>query len=71
MQRIGAEFSQEVKPVLEIARPETYRRWVNDAKRGKQPKKFGRPRLSQELRDLVVRMGKENLLWGYRRIVGS
>ena len=40
---------------------------MNDAKRGKQPKKSGKPRLSQELRDLVVRMGKENLLWGYRQ----
>jgi putative transposase len=69
--RIGAEFGQEVKPVLEIVRPETYRRWMNDAKRGKQPKKSGRPRLNRELRDLVVRMGKENLLWGYRRIVGE
>ena len=25
----------------------------------------------QELRALVVRMGTENLLWGYRRIVGE
>jgi putative transposase len=69
--RIGAEFGQVVKPVLEIVKPETYRRWVNDANRGRQPKKSGRPRLSQELRDLVVRMGRENLLWGYRRIVGE
>ena len=69
--RIGAEFGQQVKPVLEIVKPETYRRWMNDAKKGKQPKSSGRPRLSQELRNLVVRMGKENLLWGYRRIVGE
>jgi putative transposase len=69
--RIGAEFGQEVKPVLEIVKPKTYRQWVNDAKGGKKPKKSGRPRLSPELRDLVVRMGKENLLWGYRRIVGE
>ena len=69
--RIGAECGQEVKPVLEIVRPETYRRWMNDAKRGKQPKKSGRPRLNRELRALAVRMGKENFLWGYRRIVGE
>jgi putative transposase len=69
--RIGAEFGQQVAPVLQIVKPETYRRWVNGARRGKQPKRSGRPPLSQELRDLVVRMGKENVLWGYRRIVGE
>jgi putative transposase len=69
--RIGAEFGQQVAPVLQIVKPETYRRWVNDARGGKQPKRSGRPRLGQELRDLVVRMGRENVLWGYRRIVGE
>ena len=44
--RIGAEFGQEVMPVLGIVRPETYRRWMNDAKRGKQLKKSGRPHAS-------------------------
>jgi putative transposase len=69
--RIGSEIGHDVKPVLEIVKPETYRRWINDAKKGKQPKKSGRPKLSPEVHDLVVRMGKENLLWGYRRIVGE
>ena len=32
---------------------------------------LGRPRLTQELRDVVVRIGSENLLWGYKRIVGE
>ena len=29
------------------------------------------PRFNRELRNLVVRMGKENLLWGCRRIVAE
>ena len=69
--RISSEFHHGVRPVLEIVTPATYRRWINDTKRGKEPKKSGRPRLPQELRDLVVQMGKENLLWGYHRIVGE
>jgi putative transposase len=31
----------------------------------------GRPRLTQELRDVVIRIGSENLLWGYKRIAGE
>jgi hypothetical protein len=31
----------------------------------------GRPRLTQELRDVVTRIGSENLLWGYKRIAGE
>ncbi|MCV2890998.1 transposase [Ruegeria aquimaris] len=32
---------------------------------------MGRPRLTQELRDVVTRIGSENLLWGYKRIAGE
>lgn len=32
---------------------------------------MGRPRLTQELRDVVIRIGSENLLWGYKRIAGE
>ncbi len=69
--RIGAEISHEVRPVLEIVEAATYRRWLNHARRGKQWKKSGRPPLCQEIRELVIRVGRENLLWGYRRIVGE
>lgn len=34
-------------------------------------KAVGRPRLTQELRDVVIRIGSENLLWGYKRIAGE
>ena len=34
--RIGAEFDQQVIPVLQIVKPETYRRWVNDTKRAQR-----------------------------------
>ncbi|ETD76345.1 hypothetical protein U716_17665 [Rhodobacter capsulatus B6] len=32
---------------------------------GRAFKAVGRPRLTQELRDVVIRIGSENLLWGY------
>ncbi len=30
-----------------------------------------RPLLTRELRDVVIRIGSENLLWGYKRIAGE
>ena len=69
--RLGAECSHGVSEILEIVKPGTYRRWMNDAQRGRQPRRAGRPRLGQELRDLVVRLGRENVRWGCRRIVGE
>jgi putative transposase len=69
--RLGAEFGHQVAPLLDVVTLPTYRRWIHDAKKGRKPKKSGRPRLSQELRELVVRLGQENLLWGFRRIAGE
>jgi hypothetical protein len=37
----------------------------------KPPKSLGRPRMHQEIEDLVVRMARENRSWGYDRIVGA
>jgi hypothetical protein len=37
----------------------------------KPPKSLGRPRMNQEIEDLVVRMARENRSWGYDRIVGA
>ena len=32
---------------------------------------LGRPRLTRGPRVVVVRIGSENLLWGYKRVVGE
>ena len=36
-----------------------------------QRKALGRPRISKELEELVVRMAQENRCWGYDRIAGT
>lgn len=69
--RIGAECGHEVDGLLEVARPATYRRWLARMRAGTPFKAVGRPRLTQELRDVVIRIGSENLLWGFKRIVGE
>jgi hypothetical protein len=59
--RLSSEFGHLVGPLLEVVTLPTYRRWINDVKRGRTPKKSGRPHLAQELRGLVVRLGEERL----------
>jgi putative transposase len=58
-----------------IVTPDTLFRWYRnliaqkyDGSRNRGP---GRPRSSEDLSDLIVRMAKENTGWGYTRIVGA
>ncbi len=62
--------------VANAAKPETilgwYRRLVARKFDGSEARRYpGRPRIAPELEELVVRMAKENLSWGYDRIVGA
>ena len=69
---MGADGGQhDVDGLLEVAKPATYRRWLAQMRGGRPFNAVGRPRLTQELRDVVVRIGSENLLWGYKRIAGE
>ena len=69
--RLGAACDHKITELMEIVKPTTYKRWVNQSNKGQPFKPLGRPRLTQELRDAAIRMAKENILWGYRRIAGE
>jgi transposase InsO family protein len=71
--RLGRKALEEV---ANTAKPDTilgwYRRLVARKFDGSKARRYpGRPRIEPELEDLVVQMAKENIDWGYDRIVGA
>src|SRR5262244_184876 len=59
-----------------LATPDTLLRWykrliAQKFDGSKQRKALGRPRIAEEVEQLVVRMAEENPSWGYRRIQGA
>ena len=67
---------QRLKEVATLATPETLLRWYHrliaqkfDGSWHRRP--LGRPRVTEEIEQLVVQMAEENATWGYRRIQGA
>src|SRR5262249_18379064 len=74
---IGAKLGKKtLAQIATIATPDTVLAW--NCKFAAQkvapfapPKSVGRPRVDQEIEDLVLRMARENRSWGYDRIQGA
>ena len=65
-----------LEEVANVMKPDTimgwYRKLVAHKFDGSKPRRYpGRPRIDGEIEELVVRMARENLGWGYDRIVGA
>ncbi|MEN1681373.1 MAG: integrase, partial [Planctomycetota bacterium] len=68
---LGGGIGSDALQVMSIVHPRTYRRWRERRSQGKPPaKKMGRKGTSETIRQIVVRLAKENG-WGYGRIVGE
>ena len=71
LMKVGGELGHAVHDVLSIVSVNTYRRWRREAKAGKEAKKVGRPAIAKSLRDMIVKLAKENTNWGILRILGE
>jgi putative transposase len=67
---------ERLKAVATLATPDTLMRWYKrliaqkfDGSQQRRP--LGRPRVSEAVEQLVVRMAEENPTWGYQRIQGA
>ena len=69
--KIGVEMGHAIEHTLEVVSIKTYRRWLRQEQDGCQVGKAGRPRLTKSLRELIIRLARENIGWGARRILGE
>ena len=72
--KFGVKLGKAIRQLVTIVSPGTFLRWVREAKQaarpGTKPAKRGRRRIAEEIRQLVLRMARENR-WGYCRILGE
>src|SRR5499427_7151162 len=67
---------QQLKEVATLVTPATLLRWYKRLIAQKfdgstHHRQLGRPRVAEEIEQLVIRMAEENATWGYRRIQGA
>jgi transposase len=65
--------AKERREYCEIVKPRTILDWFRRIysekyDSSKSPRRKGRPRKSKEIRELVIRLAKDNLSWGYTKI---
>jgi len=68
--KLGLALGPDVRHVITIVTYSTFRRWVRKAEGLEMAVKTGRPRISVNIRELVVRIAQETG-WGYSRILGE
>ncbi len=71
LMRLGEELDHDIDGLMFVVRPESYKRWVRECKRGRYWKPLGRRGTPQAIRDLLLRMALGCPRWGHRRIVGE
>ena len=74
---IGTKLGKKaLAEIATVATPGTILAWNRkfadpQAESSQSPKSLCRPRIAQEIEDLVIRMARENRSWGYDRMQGA
>ena len=71
--KYGKVLGASIRQLITIVHPNTFYRWLREASGHKakpRPRKSGRPRTADEIRDLILRIARETG-WGYTRILGE
>jgi len=68
--KFGKLVGKAIKELISIVSPRTFARWLAEGKKGGEPRRRGRPRTALEIRDLLLRLARENI-WGYTRLLGE
>ena len=75
LKRISHRSANQLRDVIRIFQPETVLRWHRELVRWKwiylHKNKGGRPSISKELENLILRLAQENPRWGYGKIQGE
>ena len=70
--KYGLPLGGQIREIISIVNYSTFRRWIKGNIIDKKLPKRGRPRkTSRDIVDIIVRMAKDNKLWGYGRILGE
>ncbi|MCB9922254.1 MAG: DDE-type integrase/transposase/recombinase [Planctomycetaceae bacterium] len=70
--KFGSKLGKALNELVTIVHPSTLRRWIRESKKAttRKPPKKGRPRTNEEIRELIIKLAREND-WGYTRIMGE
>jgi transposase InsO family protein len=75
LKRITHRSANQLRDIIRIFQPETILRWHRELVRRKwtypHKTKGGRPSISKELEELILRLAHENPRWGYGKIQGE
>ena len=69
--KLGLELDHKVEDILQLVSIKTYRHWIREQRRSIIPSRVGRQPMVKELRDLILRLARENAGWGLGRIIGE
>ncbi|VGO13905.1 hypothetical protein PDESU_02462 [Pontiella desulfatans] len=69
--RLGEQLDHDISDVMLVVQPATYRGWLRQRNPNRKKRGAGRPGTAQATINLVMRMARENLGWGYSRILGE